>query len=225
MKLSVTYLTHCSFIVETASYQLVFDWIAGTIPKSNKKRVGFITHAHADHFNEQVTSIEFDGWVVSDDVKMFSHDTLFRVKPMSQCQIFDIHVKAYDSTDAGVSFLVECDGITIFFAGDLNNWHWKNESSSEEINEMNELYLQMIEPLRDKDVDILFIDIDPRLEVDYDLGARQLLELINPKAVFPMHFTSDINAFKQYLKESQIKQLVPLVNENSRAELIVEQKT
>lgn len=31
-------------------------------------------------------------------------------------------VKAFDSTDEGLSYLVEMDGIRIFHAGDLNNW-------------------------------------------------------------------------------------------------------
>ena len=34
MNLSVTYLHHCSFIVETHEYQLVFDWIKGDIPET-----------------------------------------------------------------------------------------------------------------------------------------------------------------------------------------------
>ena len=42
----------------------------------------------------------------------------------------DIKVKAYGSTDAGVSFLVTTSGgRKIFHAGDLNDWHWQDDSS------------------------------------------------------------------------------------------------
>lgn len=44
-----------------------------------------------------------------------------------------ISVKAFGSTDAGVSFMVETDGKKVFHAGDLNNWHWEDESTPQEV--------------------------------------------------------------------------------------------
>ena len=45
----------------------------------------------------------------------------------------DVYVKAYGSTDIGISFLVKVDGLTIFHAGDLNWWHWKEDSLEEQL--------------------------------------------------------------------------------------------
>ena len=40
---------------------------------------------------------------------------------------------ASGSTDEGVSFCVDFAGVTLFHAGDLNLWHWRDESSVTEI--------------------------------------------------------------------------------------------
>ncbi|MEI3154718.1 MAG: hypothetical protein V8S95_06185 [Odoribacter sp.] len=44
-----------------------------------------------------------------------------------------MRIKAFGSTDIGISFLIDIDNIRIFHAGDLNNWHWEEESTPEEI--------------------------------------------------------------------------------------------
>lgn len=215
MNLSVTYLHHCSFIVETQNYQLVFDWIKGDIPETEKTRVCFITHSHLDHFNRKIFEVDFDAWIVSSDVNSNESMKVSIVDQNDSLHLLGLKVEVLGSTDLGCSYYVEVDGLKLFYAGDLNNWHWKNESTETEIDEMNEWYLSLIEPLKEKEVDVLFIDIDPRLKVDYDLGALQLLEIIQPSIVFPMHFTSDIDAFKKYLESTQIEALVPLIEEGT----------
>lgn len=224
MNVTVTYLTHCSFIVETKDYQLIFDWIKGDIPKTDKKRICFITHSHGDHFNRKAFDFDFDKWVVSDDVPVNESKQIHIVKENDTLSLLGLEIDVFGSTDLGVSYLVHVQGLDLFFAGDLNNWHWKNESTTEEIDEMNQWYLKLIDPLRNRKVDILFIDIDPRLEVDYDLGAVQLLDYIHPSLVFPMHFTSDVNEFKKYLERTQINQLVPLVEEGTQFEFKLEKE-
>ena len=36
----------------------------------------------------------------------------------------NIRIEAFGSTDVGISFLIDLQGIRLFHAGDLNNWHW-----------------------------------------------------------------------------------------------------
>lgn len=224
MKVCITYLFHCSFIVETQNYMLVFDWIKGEIPKSHKKRMAFITHGHADHFNPDIFNHDMDVWIVSNDINWPNSSSIVMVEAQDTLSLAGCEIEVYGSTDLGVSYLVQVDGLRLFFAGDLNNWHWKNESTQSEIKEMNQWYLELIKPLKDKQIDILFIDIDPRLEVEYDLGAKQLLELIHPSIVIPMHFTSNIVAFNEYIKTTQIPQLLPITKENTKIELILEKE-
>lgn len=45
----------------------------------------------------------------------------------------NIRIEAFGSTDVGISFLIDLQGIRLFHAGDLNNWHWSEESTPQEI--------------------------------------------------------------------------------------------
>lgn len=219
MKCQVTYLHHCGYQVETDNLLLVFDWIEGKIKISNKDKVCFITHSHQDHYRPDVFDKDFDAFIVSDDVPTQSHDRIIWVKEGDKLNSLSLNVEVLGSTDLGVSYYVEADGLHLFFGGDLNNWHWSTESTQQEIDEMNQQFLDKIKPLQGKNVDVLFIDIDPRLQVDYDLGAKQLLEIIQPKFIFPMHFTSDINKMREYYATTQIENLVPVLDDNSQFEL------
>lgn len=219
MKCQVTYLHHCGYQVETDHSFLVFDWIEGKIKTSNKTKICFITHSHQDHYRPDVFEKDFDTFIVSNDVKTQSHDKIIWVKEGDQLSPLSLTLEVLGSTDLGVSYYVEVDGVHLFFAGDLNNWHWAKESTQEEIDEMNEQFLKKIKPLQGKNVDVLFIDIDPRLQVNYDLGAKQLLEIIQPKAIFPMHFTSDIHKIREYYATTQIENLIPVFEDNSEFEL------
>lgn len=45
----------------------------------------------------------------------------------------NIRIEAFGSTDVGISFLIDLQGVRLFHAGDLNNWHWSEESTPQEI--------------------------------------------------------------------------------------------
>ena len=47
--------------------------------------------------------------------------------PMKNLSLKGVKIKAFGSTDIGISFLVSVDGVDIFHAGDLNWWHWWDE--------------------------------------------------------------------------------------------------
>lgn len=219
MKTLVTYLGHCGYVVETENYQLVFDVIRGQIPHTNKKRIGFVTHGHADHYVESIYDDSFSVLVLSDDIENRVKQTTHVVKMGDELQIENLKLKVLGSTDLGCAYWVEVDNVKLFFSGDLNNWHWKTESTKEEVKEMNDWFLELLKPLENQEVDILFVDIDPRLKVDYDLGAKQMIELLHPRFVFPMHFASKQEEMNQYYMTTQIENLVKVNIEPSQFEL------
>ena len=84
---------------------------------------------------------------------------------------------------------MKIDGEKVFHAGDLNNWHWEKESTTDEIEEAEQNYLDEINNLSN-DVDSLYLvmfPVDPRMEGDITRGARQFLEKIRVKYFVPMH--------------------------------------
>lgn len=102
----------------------------------------------------------------------------------------NLFIRAFGSTDLGVSLYLEAGGFKLFHAGDLNNWHWSDESTSEEIEQAQSAFLGILGELKAfaPTLDAAFFPVDPRMGTDYDRGARQFLESIRLPDVHPHAF-------------------------------------
>ena len=100
----------------------------------------------------------------------------------------DISVTAYDSTDLGVSFLVTAFGMNIFHAGDLNLWHWRQESSLHEIEAAEEAFYKACDPIPADTIDLAMFPVDPRQGMMYDAGANHFIMSKKPRLFIPMHW-------------------------------------
>ncbi len=60
-------------------------------------------------------------------------------------------VKAYGSTDTGVSYAITLtDGSVIFHAGDLNDWHWSEESTEREVAKAEERFKVIVDRIAEE---------------------------------------------------------------------------
>ena len=121
-----------------------------------------------------------------------------------------IKVNSYSSTDAGISFEAVTDGWRIFHAGDLNNWHWNEESTPQESAEYEDFYLKELSYLAKNVplIDMAMFPVDPRLGKDYMRGAEQLIDYISVKNFAPMHFGikyDKANAFAAYARMKDVR--------------------
>ena len=121
-----------------------------------------------------------------------------------------LEVEAFGSTDLGISFLLRLDGKLIFHAGDLNNWHWKEESTEEEVCEAENTYLAELEILarRTDRMDLVMFPVDPRLGLEYMLGAKQFVDRFRVGMFVPMHFDEEYvraNAFREYAESRGVR--------------------
>ena len=99
-----------------------------------------------------------------------------------------ISVTAFDSTDLGVSFLLNWKGIRIFHAGDLNFWHWREESSLQEIEEAEQEFQAAVRPLQKENIDVAFFPVDPRQGSMFEAGADYFILAVKPRLLIPMHY-------------------------------------
>ena len=209
--MKITYLRHSGFLVEMEQVWLLFDYYRGKIPEFPKGKKGyvFVSHRHIDHFNKEIfnfskkqNNIEF---ILSDDIgeKRIPEEVkeqTRRMKPDEEIVLDDIRIRTLRSTDEGVAFLVSVEGKTIYHAGDLNDWYWKEES--EEWNqEMSKHFHEYIEPLRDREIDAAFIPLDPRQEEYYTLGMDYFLSLTKTEKVYPMHFWRKPEVIDRWMEE------------------------
>lgn len=224
----VTYLAHSGFLVELDTVCLLFDWWKGTLPPlPDKALTVFVSHRHADHFNPEIFRLD-DGtrevrFVLGRDIKLSTHnlakwgvtpETAEKcVRPGRDETIFlpGTEIRALPSTDAGAAFWVRADGKSVYHAGDLNWWHYEEDSLADRRN-MEVNFKRYLEPLRGETLDAAFAPLDPRLGAAFGWGFRYLLELAEVRRAFPMHQWDDYRATARFLAENPAfaRQVIPV---------------
>ena len=228
--MDITYIYHSSFAVENENYILIFDfykipWIKNNtfsmneIIDKDKTIIIFISHGHSDHFSSEIfkwdNGIRKIYYVISDDIDISDKKSnYYSIKEGDDIKIEDINVKAFGSSDLGVSFLIKMDDNTnIFHAGDLNWWKWSGETNEDQEYATN-LFKRIVNDIKisteeDKEqIDIAFFPVDPRLEENKYLGAMYFIENFAPKYLFPMHFWDKFaitKDFSEYIKNTSTK--------------------
>ncbi len=211
----IWYLSHSGFAVRTATKLLIFDYAPQGAPLLGELDQGllqpalwegrqvflFASHRHGDHFDPRV--LEWRGqipdirFVLSDDIRLRgekeARDILW-VHFGKEYQWQGLSIRTLHSTDEGVAFVVWTDGLCLYHAGDLNWWHW-NEESRHYNDSMAGQYRKEIDSLAGMPIDLAFVPLDPRLEENYLLGMDYFLRKTHPRMVFPMHFWGDYAVF------------------------------
>lgn len=202
----LTYIFHSCFMLETETCILIFDFwkdspdgtVARTLEHTSKRVYFLASHFHEDHFNPEILSMSVPNGqrriILSRDIirrrraKEADADAILRRGDGYTDDM--VSVKAFGSTDSGVSFMVETDGKKVFHAGDLNNWHWEDESTPKEVKKMEGDFKAVLRDIRTEypAVDLVMFPVDPRLGTDFARGARQWLETIRTTYLAPMHF-------------------------------------
>lgn len=226
--MKLTYIYHSGFVIEAASCIVIIDFFKDSISKTKgivhellrttaKKIYVLATHSHADHFNRDILEWKNTNPNITcifskeiPDAQSAESDSAIFLDKLQTYSDSNISVTAYGSTDIGSSFLIECEGKSIFHAGDLNNWHWDEESTPEEINEAEKAYLTELHILSQhvSVLDVAMFPIDHRLGKNYMKGAEQFVKEIKVKLFAPMHFGknyTEANAFKPYAEKQGSK--------------------
>lgn len=167
--------------------------------------VVFVPHAAKEHHDPAIYSWKKSfpiSYVVSGDAKdEVPKDAKARlVKEGESFSIADARVRVCGSTGGGVSFLVQCRGLHIFHAGDLNLWHWREESSLREITRAEDEFYETVARIPKVELDICMFPVDPNLGGFYDAGANHFIMAMRPKVFFPMHFATRTEIAQDYAR-------------------------
>ncbi|MCL2812552.1 MAG: MBL fold metallo-hydrolase [Clostridia bacterium] len=214
-ELIVTYLYHSAFSVELNDVLLVFDYAPGSHGTLNREALAkyrqvvvLVSHSHGDHFDPVI----FD-WAEAGRVHYvlgFDISTQWpgrRLKPGEGTTVGDVSVKAYDSTDLGVSFLVKLGDYTVFHAGDLNLWHWREVSTLREIEQAERDFHAAVKPLQGKEIDLAFFPVDPRQGSLYDAGANFFVMEVKPRVLIPMHWQERVDVANEYVRKNRTRRV------------------
>lgn len=234
--MTVTYYHHSGFSVASGDVLLIFDYWTGKEKKlperfqinmdlltRYREVYVFISHGHVDHFDPVVYEWALYApmqYVIAEGMPDKAHG--MRIAPGGKAKLSDrVTVNAFGSTDDGVSFLVELDGVKFFHAGDLNFWHWREVSTAKEIEEADKDFRAEVAPLIGEDIDVCFFPVDPRMGMHFDAGANYFMMTVKPRLLLPMHFWGRSDVIVEFARRSRSREteIVPMVNQGQQIEL------
>ena len=222
-KFKVTYLYHSGFLVETERSYMLFDYWKGEIPSLEYKKELYIfaSHAHRDHFSEDIFKLENRcekvKYILSSDIKNSTRswakaENVHFMSPHESLDVDGAHVETLFSTDEGVAFLVKADGRSIYHAGDLHWWRWPGEP--DEDNEWHRKAFQKeMTYLAGKEFDCAFVVLDPRQEEAGTWGMDYFLKTMRSRYIFPMHCWNNYRMIREYKVKNDAKYLTGQIME------------
>ena len=204
--MKVTYIEHSGFCVELEDVVLVFDYFRGTLPvfQKDKNIYVFASHVHFDHFQKEIFKwadmYPHITYILSDDISC-DEDGLrvIYTSPDKNFHADGLHIRTLKSTDEGVAFFVTVHGKVIYHAGDLNWWHWEEESDVYN-KYMKKMYQAAIKKIEGEHIDAAFVPLDPRQGEYYYLGMDWFLRNTDTTAAFPMHMNGDYELCGRFLQ-------------------------
>ncbi len=234
----IVYYHHSGFTVAVEDTLLVFDYWEGNGALSEDKRLTnqrlanyqnvfvFASHAHHDHMDPVIYTWQCENpiiYITAFDVPVGTRGR--RMAPGDEMLLKEgVRVKAFGSTDTGVSFLVNIYGLRVFHAGDLNLWHWQAESSLREIEAAEKAFDEAVTPITHETVDIAMFPVDPRQGHLFDAGANHFILRVKPKVFIPMHWQNRPEVAVEYARRATNKQTGVYALTKPREKMIVEFK-
>lgn len=202
----ITYLNHSGYVVEEKDIVLIFDYYKGYLPPitEEKKIYVFASHVHYDHFKKEIfqwadryKNIQY---ILSDDIMAEGPDgkTIY-IGPRQEIQVDELQIKTLRSTDEGVAFFVRFRDKVIYHAGDLNWWHWEEESEAYNLM-MKRMFQNEIGKIEGERIDVAFVPLDPRQGEQYYWGLDYFMKHTDTRCIFPMHMWEDYDIYERLME-------------------------
>lgn len=218
--MNIIYIYHSCYAVEGGGCLIVYDYwrdpsgrLHSLLRDWEGRPVYFIvSHFHEDHYSPEVVTLCecHPEWHLLPSYDTVRRRRIDKALPLAVLRFGEVvetehfRLKAYRSTDVGVSTVVELpDGqdagraVTFYHAGDNNNWYFPEsqaDAGADRVkvsrDEMEKLYLSVLRDIR-KDyprLDHAFVPVDPRLGQEMLRGPLQLLKAIEVRNMHPMHW-------------------------------------
>ena len=199
----IVYIHHNCFVLEAGEKTLLFDYPAPAyLPEAaarvcashlaGRRLVVFASHSHDDHFDPEIVAATSGAaarqFVVSDDVADLYGDALppgrITMEPEDRVDLDGLTVTALESNDLGLAYLIEMDGLTVYFGGDMALWDWPGQSPAAR-RAVGMSWRRLLKTLAARPLDVAFSNMDPRLPSL--AGAPDFVEKLAPAVFVPMH--------------------------------------
>lgn len=198
--MDIWYLGHSSWALKLETLTLIFDYGREPIRQENGKLedgivdlknlegdiLFFVSHGHSDHYNKYIHKLSqayHNIKFVLGNVKS-SYSNSIKLKAHNFYEINGLKIYTSDSTDCGVSFLIDTGKFTIYHGGDNAIWEDSTDLKSKYEAEID--YISNIKT----NIGISFLPIASfRNSISKSMldGAKYAILKLKLKNVFPMH--------------------------------------
>lgn len=228
--MQITYLNHSSFFLDDSVQAMLIDY--GALPPrkrignlkdgifqadlqfaKHENLIGYSSHRHRDHFDENLINQFINNkllYILSDEENLpvkeyMANDYFLRLLPQSRLVLKDFYLANTGSTDQGGALLFQKKDrdFSIYFGADLAIWadmeiYYKG--FAKEFEWLKE-QLKGFAPVK-----IAFLPSgtsDGYQEYPLLEGSKDLIELLKPEIVIPMHGYGYPNYYPSFAKEMQ----------------------
>ncbi|MDO4790334.1 MAG: MBL fold metallo-hydrolase [Porphyromonas sp.] len=224
------FIAHSTCLIETEDSFLLFDFYdsSSTTPilmgllSNEKPLLVFCTHSHHDHYSPNIFSLLetfAPKYIFCDQVREstppeWRSDVIFlSVLQEYTLEEFGLSLKVYGSTDEGGSFYIRLqDGFSLFYAGDLNHWHWDQEANAYYQSLYAAAYKKELAHISSdclSTMDLLLFPTDLRLGPNYLRGLREFFSIVTTtRYLAPIHWNgtpSDTKELEQMAREHKFQ--------------------
>lgn len=209
----VWYLNHSGWALKTKSHFLIFDyWQLGSRPDNaninngwidakeikDMKVLVFASHSHQDHYSNEIftwkNNIPDIKYVLGFETSQ--HQDYMYIPPRQEKNADGVKITTIASNDSGEGFMLEVDGLIIYYPGDLaRRYRESDKAFSDEIDFLTTRY---------KKIDIAFVPVTGcgfRDKVYLNMGNDDMVKKFNPDLVLPMHGSGTEIKYKEYAEE------------------------
>lgn len=146
---------------------------------------------------------------------------IHKIGVRQEVELGDVKIRTLNPNTIGVAYFITCEGLNIYHAGDLNWWNWGVE---------RELYSHMsganykreLRHLKEKHIDLAFVDLDGRMGEGARLGISYFLRHIPADLVFPMHLWQDFGQIAAVKEDPELRSLADKVVDIDREGIVFE---
>ncbi len=215
----IVYLGHSAWAVYTQRHVFIFDYAPDAFPDAAMHRVDledmkdkrvilFFSHKHHDHYSKNIHEQAREYANVTSVLGGFGHSeqNTIRINPHETIRLgagsveAAVNIYTAGSTDDGVSFLVETEGLMIYHAGDNADWGDGDPANARFYEETDYITSQVAA------LDIAFIPVctfsGTRPE-DMTKGAQYAIQKLNPAITFPMHANFREHLYKDFEEDAK----------------------
>lgn len=222
----IWYLNHCGFAVKTANHLLIFDyWNRGAAPDEPNMYNGhidtgelagqdvtvFVTHDHTDHYDtmiydwaDKVDNISYVYGFNPEESRVHAdsgyHGPEYTyIPPRGEREIDGMKITTIAANDAGVGYVVEVDGVTLYHAGDHAGWREGERNG----------YTAEIDFLAEKfsNIDYAFMNVTGCHVQDTAALAASVvyaMQKLHPKYWFPTHGANREYVYPEFVGKEAI---------------------